>query len=377
MINQQLSDFIKQQLLKGVDKETITKELLGNGWSEIDIKEGFNTVNTPVINQTINPVINPVAFSSINNPILTQTVNHSGKKVILIIVALFIIAGGVSGYYFRNYIPVIKDLIKNKDVTPVSEIKQEENKQEQNKELIGIIDCGKDMDCFIKEADQCHKTKVSIVKINEKTPMFDIGTIDIINNIEIIGVKDNNCISRIKIIDYKFKYNENGIAAMLSQGNTQEDIKKEELDNSKMMVGSGQICKIDSSKKIGEAINQLLSSSINLSMKCNNSICSYNNGLTCESFLQLNDNPNCKLETNVSEFEILKGVTPTISVSGFNGKESQVSWSVKDKGIVEISPLIGKNIQVKSLNTGSTDLIVTDNSIGKECFVVIPVKVSE
>lgn len=368
MTNQQLLDFIKQQLLKGVDKETITKELLGGGWAEQDIQEGFNTVNVPIVSSIINPI---------NNPILTQNTNHSGKKVILIIVALFIIAGGVSGYYFRNYIPVIKDLIKTKTTLPVDEIKQEENTQEQNKELIDIIDCGEDMDCFIKEADQCHKTKVSIVKINEKTPMFDIGTIDTINNIEIIGVKDNNCISRIKIIDYKFKYNENGIAAMLSQGNTQDDIKKAELDNSKIMVGSGQICKIDSSKKIGEAINQLLSSSINLSMKCNNSICSYNNGLTCESFLQLNDNPNCKLETNVSEFEILKGVTPTVSVSGFNGKESQVSWSVKDKGIVEISPLIGKNIQVKSLNTGSTDLIVTDNSIGKECFVVIPVKVSE
>lgn len=131
MTNQQLLDFIKQQLLKGVDKETITKELLGGGWAEQDIQEGFNAVNAPVINPIISPIVNPVVPSGVNNPILTQTTNHSSKKVILIIVALFIIAGGVSGYYFRNYIPVIKDLIKTKTTLPVDEIKQEENIQAQ------------------------------------------------------------------------------------------------------------------------------------------------------------------------------------------------------------------------------------------------------
>lgn len=204
MINQQLLDFIKSQLSKGTDKETITKELLGSGWTQSDIDEGFNTVNTPVINPIVNPVINPIVnpviSSNINNSILTQTTNHSGKKVLLIIIALFIIAGGVSGYYFRNDIPIIKDLIKTKALLPVNQIKQEGNtqpqiqkeetvipQQEQNKNVTGSepvqqsepvvktedkkvstknnlpqntiktgqIDCGKDMTCFLNATKTC------------------------------------------------------------------------------------------------------------------------------------------------------------------------------------------------------------------------------
>ena len=128
MINQQLLDFIKSQLLKGVDKETITKELLGGGWAEVDIQEGFNSVNIPVVNPTINPIINPSVSSNMNNPILTQTSNNSGKKVVFIIVALFVIVGGASGYYFRNDIPIIKDLITSND-SKVEELNQNNTNQ--------------------------------------------------------------------------------------------------------------------------------------------------------------------------------------------------------------------------------------------------------
>ncbi|GEM_PF-3263671 len=414
MINQQLLDFIKSQLLKGVDKETITKELLGSGWAEKDIQEGFNAINAPVVSSTINPVINPVTSTNMNNPILIQNINHSRKKILFIIVALFVIAGGALGYYFRNDIPVIKDLIKSKDLAPVNEIKQEKNtqtqiqqeetvipQQEQNQDnntnkesqpvmktedkkvttaiatKTSIIDCGSDLSCFIKLANACQKTKVKVVKVNEPTPIFDVGIVNETMSIEITGKEASNCVSRIKITDYNFKYNEKGISLMLNQGNTQDDIKKEELDNSESMIGSGQICKIDSSKKTGEAISQLINSSDSLNMKCNNSICSYSNGLSCESFLKLNDNLNCKLEANVMGFGISNGVTSSVSVSGFNGKESQVSWSVKDKNIVYLSPLVGRSINVKSLNTGSTELIATDNSIGKDCFVTIPIKITD
>lgn len=179
MINQQLLDFIKSQLLKGIDSETITKELQGSGWAQTDINEGFSAINAPMANPVINPIINPVAFNSINNPILTQTVNHSGKKVLLIIVTLFVIAGGVSGYYFRNDIPVIKDLIKSKSV-PVNEIQQEGNtqaqiqkesnivqpQQEQNQGVVvteptqesvktGPINCGTEMKCFMSAVKTC------------------------------------------------------------------------------------------------------------------------------------------------------------------------------------------------------------------------------
>lgn len=45
MTNQQLLDFIKQQLQLGKDKENISKELLVNGWNTQDVEEGFVFIN--------------------------------------------------------------------------------------------------------------------------------------------------------------------------------------------------------------------------------------------------------------------------------------------------------------------------------------------
>jgi hypothetical protein len=48
MINQQLLDYIKQQLQQGVTQEQIKSALMANGWQAQDIDEGFNAINAPV-----------------------------------------------------------------------------------------------------------------------------------------------------------------------------------------------------------------------------------------------------------------------------------------------------------------------------------------
>jgi len=50
MVNQQLLDYIKQQLQQGVSREQIKSFLMANGWQTQDIEEGFNTINssTPI-----------------------------------------------------------------------------------------------------------------------------------------------------------------------------------------------------------------------------------------------------------------------------------------------------------------------------------------
>lgn len=48
MKNQELFDYIKQQVEEGVSKEDITNTLLGSGWSNEDIIESFSFVVTPV-----------------------------------------------------------------------------------------------------------------------------------------------------------------------------------------------------------------------------------------------------------------------------------------------------------------------------------------
>ena len=172
MINQQLLDFIKSQLSKDVDKETITKELLGSGWLEKDIQEGFNTVNIPIVSPEINSATNPPLSNRINNPIITQNSNSSGKKILLIIVALFILAGGVSGYYFRNDIPVIKDLIKNKEMVPLSEIPNKENVEKQNLELSNEQKQGEQFWANYCNSNPGHSQCVMMEAINSKDVKF-------------------------------------------------------------------------------------------------------------------------------------------------------------------------------------------------------------
>ena len=49
MTNQQLLDYIKQQLEQGVSREQIKSSLVANGWQSQDIEEGFNSLNSPLL----------------------------------------------------------------------------------------------------------------------------------------------------------------------------------------------------------------------------------------------------------------------------------------------------------------------------------------
>jgi hypothetical protein len=58
MINQQLIDYIRQQLTAGVTREIIKTALISQGWSEQDINEGFTTIEKPttVLTNTQNTI---------------------------------------------------------------------------------------------------------------------------------------------------------------------------------------------------------------------------------------------------------------------------------------------------------------------------------
>lgn len=90
MINQQLLDFIKQQLQTNVPKEKIIEELLANGWSKEDVHEGFNNLNTPNINMLDNRAPIP------------EEKKRSGGKIFLIILLIILLGGGAGLYYFRD-----------------------------------------------------------------------------------------------------------------------------------------------------------------------------------------------------------------------------------------------------------------------------------
>src|SRR3989344_708502 len=80
MVNQQMLDYIKQQMQQGVSREQIKSSLMTNGWQAQNIEEGFNNINTPNMSGAYSAV--PVATSS------------SGWKIIVGIVIGVAILGG-------------------------------------------------------------------------------------------------------------------------------------------------------------------------------------------------------------------------------------------------------------------------------------------
>jgi len=112
MINSQLLDYIKQQLLKGEDKEIILNELLGSGWAEKDIQEGFNTVNvsTPapknVLDSSLNETVNVAVVLKPKKHLLIKIV-----KYILLIIAIIWV--GLEIFNFFEYVQIKNEYIQN------------------------------------------------------------------------------------------------------------------------------------------------------------------------------------------------------------------------------------------------------------------------
>lgn len=82
MINQELSDYIKQQLQRGLGKEEIKKPLLAKGWQPRDIEINFAAVLYPE-NQPNQPSSNILSKSSLSKP--------KSRVITILIMVLFLL----------------------------------------------------------------------------------------------------------------------------------------------------------------------------------------------------------------------------------------------------------------------------------------------
>ena len=76
MINQQILDYIKQQVQQGVSREQIKSSLMTNGWSSSDIEEGFNAIGPGSPGIPVAPVANVGPMSSFSNS--TMPISYAG-----------------------------------------------------------------------------------------------------------------------------------------------------------------------------------------------------------------------------------------------------------------------------------------------------------
>jgi len=78
----------------------------------------------------------------------------------------------------------------------------------------------------------------------------------------------------------------------------------------------------------------------------------------------------------VTRVEILKGVDFQLAVSSFQGTENDITWKIENTNIASVNLPTGSSNMIRGEASGSTQLIITDNSVGTNCKIHMPVIVT-
>ncbi len=103
MINQQILDYIKQQLQQGISREQIKSSLMSNGWQESDINEAFGTISNNPVPSPHSPVPPQPTINSLPGAtaILGQAWSlykqRLGTFLGVMIILMLVVGGGLLG----------------------------------------------------------------------------------------------------------------------------------------------------------------------------------------------------------------------------------------------------------------------------------------
>lgn len=319
MTDQELVNYIKSELLKGVPLNQIRQTLLSQGRPENDINEAIN---------------------------LTVYQEQPKKSKWWIIVPAIIIAViGVSVFFIFSEKGTITETKKTETIIP----------KEEPIEPAGPVDCGTNLDCFITASQNCEPSKVintittEILGVKQTTTSF----------FEIKGLEENKCIFYIRTekIDLSFP-------PEISQ-----EIVNQQKEIYKKLEGRDGTCEFNTND-LTSMLNKWKVGSFSVEDWA---------AASCEGtmFAQQIEIPkgDCQLQSQIVSMESLKGVDSSIEVSGFKGDANTVSWISKNPEIASVEPAKGNSTMVKTHKIGTTVIIATDNSVGSTCTVSISVKV--
>ena len=104
MVNQEMLDYIKQQLQQGISQEEIKNSLIANGWQANDVQETLNSVTST---------------GQLNQSSSTQSSKGFNKRLLwtITVIGVLVIGGGVMGYFA---------FINNSSTTPTTEKQPEQ-----------------------------------------------------------------------------------------------------------------------------------------------------------------------------------------------------------------------------------------------------------
>lgn len=239
------------------------------------------------------------------------------------------------------------------------------------------VNCGSDVNCFVQAADNCQKVNAYFTK-NTIIPFVGADA-KVTAHYQVTGQEGPNCVARIKVTEFVVKFSDKDKKTLIAEGRTLAEITEMEKSMSSQGVDTGQVCKLDLSKKLGTTLNYevINSTSTKVSFSTASNSTDYQSGMKCIQYSKLHDNPNCKLSTGgMSEIGLQIGGNYQLSVSGYSGLENKINWRIGNTKVARASSSIGSRIDVIGVATGTTEAIATDTLIGSDCNVSIGVKVS-
>lgn len=100
MINQQLIDYIKQQLGQGISEEAIVNELLTSGWQKGDVDEAFKTANDQK-NSIPTPPTKLASKNSVNEEELKKLLKNCGTWGIVFGILMAVLSVIMNVFFIR------------------------------------------------------------------------------------------------------------------------------------------------------------------------------------------------------------------------------------------------------------------------------------
>jgi hypothetical protein len=248
----------------------------------------------------------------------------------------------------------------------------------------GFIIC-QTWNCFISASEDC---SFSNFTNTATTDIFGI-LVTTTTYYEILGEQGNLCWFKLRTEEQHVEYSDDYIAYLLSSGTTPEEVNESlNLGNyvSDLLEDREGTCKIANSDLtvfLEKSEAGTLSGSTSCSIDPLETTCEYEGDWEffseCEgeyfsTSAFIHDDPNCKLQVSFSSMSLLKGISSDISASGFDNA-NDVSWMSNNETVATVSPSVGATTKVTAEEVGSTEIVVTDNSIGPDCNISIDFEV--
>ena len=184
MVNQELLDYVKEALSKGISKEKLKEKLLQLNWPEQEINE-----------------------------VIKLSLKKNNKKIIIAISILIIIL--IPVIVFRNQI-----FISSKK------------------------DCTNDFNCFIGKAKNCQESSLRHIYVEDSSNILVTTT----RFYEIKGKQQDKCLFYIKIENKEITFNNNFDIFLNQTGYSQQEIdklKSDEIRNTNLDINKQANCLYD------------------------------------------------------------------------------------------------------------------------------------